>query len=62
MATCHTNSRFDLIPVSPSQVDFWATESIIDLAQREKKKNLSCINRANAKSRLLNEAKQFISK
>jgi len=51
-----------LIPVSPSQVDFWATESIIDLAQREKKKILVVINRANAKSRLLNEAKQFISK
>ena len=51
-----------LIPISPSQVDFWATESIIDLAQREKKKILVVINRANAKSRLLNEAKQFISK
>ena len=51
-----------LIPVSPSQVDFWATESIIDLAQREKKKILVVINRANAKSRLLNEAEQFISK
>jgi len=51
-----------LIPVSPSQVDFWATESIIDLSQREKKKILVVINRANAKSRLLNEAKQFISK
>jgi len=51
-----------LIPVSPSQVDFWATESIIDLAQREKKKILVVINRANVKSRLLNEAKQFISK
>ena len=26
-----------LIPISPSQVDFWATESIIELAKREKK-------------------------
>jgi chromosome partitioning protein len=51
-----------LIPVSPSQVDFWATESIIDLAQREKKKILVVINRANAKSRLIKEAELFISK
>ena len=26
-----------LIPISPSQVDFWATESIIELAKREKR-------------------------
>ena len=29
-----------LIPISPSQVDFWATESIIELAKRKKKKYL----------------------
>lgn len=49
-----------IIPISPSQVDFWATESIIDLAKREKKEILILINRANAKSKLIQEALKFI--
>ena len=49
-----------IIPISPSQVDFWATESIIDLAKREKKEILIVINRANAKSKLIQEAVKFI--
>ena len=50
-----------LIPISPSQVDFWATESIIELAKREKKEILILINRANAKSKLIKEAIKFVN-
>ena len=50
-----------LIPISPSQVDFWATESIIELAKREKKEILIFINRANAKSKLIKEAVKFVN-
>ncbi len=49
-----------IIPISPSQVDFWATESIIELAKREKKEILILINRANAKSKLIQEAIKFV--
>ena len=49
-----------LIPISPSQVDFWATESIIELAKRAKKEILILINRANAKSKLIKEAVKFV--
>ena len=49
-----------IIPISPSQVDFWATESIIELAKREKKEILILINRANAKSKLIHEAVKFV--
>jgi chromosome partitioning protein len=48
-----------IIPISPSQVDFWATESIIELAKRE---ILILINRANAKSKLIQEAHKFVNK
>ena len=50
-----------LIPISPSQVDFWATESIIELAKREKKEILILINRANVKSKLIKEAVKFVN-
>ena len=51
-----------IIPISPSQVDFWATESIIELAKREKREILILINRANAKSKLIQEAHKFVNK
>lgn len=35
-----------IIPVGASQVDVWATEGVIDLAQREKAKTLVVLNRA----------------
>jgi chromosome partitioning protein len=50
-----------IIPISPSQVDFWATESIIELAKREKKEILILINRANSKSKLIQEAVKFVN-
>jgi chromosome partitioning protein len=49
-----------IIPISPSNVDFWATESIIELAKREKKEILVLINRANSKSKLIHEAMKFV--
>ena len=49
------------IPISPSHVDFWATESIIELAKREKKEILILINRANSKSKLIQEAVKFVN-
>ncbi|MDC1315764.1 ParA family protein [Alphaproteobacteria bacterium] len=49
-----------IIPISPSHVDFWATESIIELAKREKKEILVLINRANSKSKLIHEAMKFV--
>ena len=49
-----------IIPISPSHVDFWATESIIELAKREKKEILVLVNRANAKSKLIHEAMKFV--
>ena len=49
-----------IIPISPSHVDFWATESIIELAKREKKEILVLVNRANSKSKLIREAMRFV--
>jgi chromosome partitioning protein len=49
-----------IIPISPSHVDFCATESIIELAKREKKEILVLVNRANAKSKLIHEAMKFV--
>ena len=49
-----------IIPISPSHVDFWATESIIELAKREKKEILVLVNRANSKSKLIHEAMKFV--
>jgi chromosome partitioning protein len=49
-----------IIPISPSHVDFWATESIIELAKREKKEILALVNRANSKSKLIHEAMRFV--
>ena len=43
-------------------MDFWATESIIELAKREKREILILINRANAKSKLIQEAHKFVNK
>ena len=51
-----------LIPISPSQVDFWATENIVELALREKKQILLIINRANVNSKLIKEARSSAKK
>ena len=49
-----------LIPVAPSHVDFWATEAIIDIAKKAKRKLLIQINRANHRSKLISQTLEYI--
>ena len=49
-----------LIPVAPSHVDFWATEAIIDIAKKAKRKILIQINRANHRSKLISQTLEYI--
>lgn len=44
-----------IIPVGASQVDVWATESVIDLASREATKTLVVLNRAKSGTRVAAE-------
>lgn len=41
-----------LVPVASSHVDLWATEGVLDLARRERKRVTVVLNRARAGSRL----------
>ena len=50
-----------LIPVAPSHVDFWATEAILDIAKKAKRKILIQINRANHRSKLISETLEYIN-
>ena len=50
-----------LIPVAPSHVDFWATESIIEIAKKAKRKVLIQINRANHRSKLIAKTYDYIN-
>ena len=50
-----------LIPVAPSPVDFWATEGIIEIAKKAKRKILIQINRANYRSKLISKTHEYIS-
>ena len=49
-----------LIPISPSPVDFWATEPIIEIAKRAKKKIVIQINRANPRAKLMKKTYDYI--
>ena len=49
-----------LIPVAASQVDFWATGAIVDIAKKANKKILIQINRANHRSKLIRKTNDFI--
>ena len=49
-----------LIPVAPSHVDFWATEAIIEIAKKAKRKVLIQINRANHRSKLISKTHEYI--
>ncbi len=44
-----------IVPVAMSQVDIWATESVLDLARREDRPVMVVMNRARAKTRLAGE-------
>ncbi len=50
-----------LIPVAPSHVDFWATEPIIEIAKKAKRKILIQINRANHRSKLISKTHEYIN-
>ena len=53
-------SNLVLIPITPSPVDFWATESIIEIAKKAKRKILIQINRANHRSKLISKTHEYI--
>ena len=44
-----------IVPVAASQVDVWATESVLDLAQREGRAVMIVLNRAKQGTRVLEE-------
>ena len=50
-----------LIPMTPSHVDFWATEAIIDIAKKAEKKIFVQINRANERSKLVKKTHEYIN-
>ena len=50
-----------LIPMTPSHVDFWATEAIVEIAKKAKKKILIQINRANRRSKLISKTNEYIN-
>ena len=49
-----------LIPMTPSHVDFWATEAIVEIAKKVSKKILIQINRANQRSKLISKTNEYI--
>lgn len=50
-----------IVPVSASQVDVWATESVLDLARREGRETLVVLNRAKAGTRVLAEVSEALA-
>lgn len=50
-----------IVPVAASQVDVWATEGVMDLAEREKKDVFTVLNRARAGTRLAGEMTEALS-
>lgn len=50
-----------LVPVSASQVDVWATESVLDLARREGREAMIVVNRAKRGTRVLEEVVAALS-
>jgi chromosome partitioning protein len=49
-----------IVPVAMSQVDLWATESVLDLARRERRPVLVVLNRARSGTRLAGEITEAI--
>ena len=50
-----------IIRMTPSHDDFWATEAIIEIAKKAKKKILIQINRANRRSKLISKTNEYIN-
>ncbi|MGB0660066.1 MAG: ParA family partition ATPase [Mangrovicoccus sp.] len=50
-----------LVPVATSQVDLWATESVLEMAQREGKTTLLVLNRASSRAKLTAEISEKLS-
>ena len=46
--------------MTPSHVDFWATEAIIDISKKANKKIMIQINRANQRSKLIIKTNDYI--
>jgi len=51
-----------VVPVATSQVDLWATEGVLDLAEREGKPALIVLNRGRPGTRLLQEVAEAAAK
>ena len=49
-----------LIPMTPSHVDFWATEAIIDIAKKANKKIMIQITRANQRTKFIIKTNDYI--
>lgn len=54
-------AKLVLVPVATSQVDLWATESVLELADREQAKALIVLNRARAGTRLAKDIAEAIT-
>ena len=50
-----------LVPVAASEVDLWATEGVLDLALREKRRPFAVLNRARANTRLTDKMRAAIA-
>ncbi|WP_308915328.1 ParA family partition ATPase [Jannaschia sp. LMIT008] len=50
-----------VVPVSASEVDLWATEGVLELAAREKRRPLAVLNRARAGTRLTDKIRAAIT-
>ncbi|TFL19046.1 ParA family partition ATPase [Jannaschia formosa] len=55
------SSDLIVVPVTASQVDLWATEGVLEMAGREKKRPLAVLNRARAGTKLTNSVKAALS-
>ncbi|MDJ0640384.1 MAG: ParA family partition ATPase [Paracoccaceae bacterium] len=51
-----------LVPVSASQVDVWATEGVLDMANREKAEVLVVLNRIKAGTRVADDVEKSLKK
>ncbi|MEO0918688.1 MAG: ParA family partition ATPase [Pseudomonadota bacterium] len=51
-----------IVPVSASQVDVWATEGVLDMAQRENAEVMVVLNRAKAGTRVADDVDKSLKK